>query len=112
MHAVATRQEHDGGSGRKHVRMANWTVRFKRSFDTLVRLETNAHAGVASIAVEVIDIESLANAADLAFFAMVNRLVRIVIVKLAYFAEIACKVLFAFLVDALFGHRLRSASTA
>lgn len=59
VHAVAAREEHHGRRRREHVRVADRTVGLERPLDALVLLQADAHACVAAVAVEVVDVESL-----------------------------------------------------
>lgn len=61
VHAVAARQKHHGRRRREHVRVADRAVRLERPLDALVLLQAHAHARVAAVAVEVVDVQALRN---------------------------------------------------
>jgi hypothetical protein len=56
VHAVAAREEHDRRRRGEHVQVAYRAVGLERPLDALVLLEADAHARVASVAVEVVDV--------------------------------------------------------
>lgn len=70
-------------------------------------LQTDAHAGIAPVAVEVVDVQALADAADFALVAMVNVFAVVVVDELAHLAVVAPELAFAVLVRAGLPDRLQ-----
>lgn len=107
MHAVPAGKEHDWRRRSEHVCVANRAVGLERPLHALVLLQANAHASVAAITVEVVDVQTFADTADLALVAMVDVLLFVVIDEPAHLAVIATKFAFAVLVHTSFPDRLR-----
>ncbi|KAJ8530362.1 hypothetical protein ON010_g14552 [Phytophthora cinnamomi] len=68
--------------------------------------ETDAHASIAAVAVKVVDIQALADAADFALVAMIDVFAVVVVDELAHLAVVAAELAFAILVTAGFPDRL------
>ncbi|GMF17215.1 unnamed protein product [Phytophthora fragariaefolia] len=71
-------------------------------------LQTDAHTSVAAVTMEVVDIQTLANAANFALVAMINVFAVIVVDKPAHLTVVATEFAFAIFVDAGFTNRLNN----
>lgn len=105
VHGVAAFHEHDGAGGCVQIQAANGAIGVQRLAQAaMLVLEFERHARVAAVAMEVVMVDALADAADLAAVAMVDVFARLVIEELADGAEVARELHVAR--DALVGHGL------
>jgi hypothetical protein len=108
VHTVSTGEKHDRRCRSEHVRVANGAVGLERPLHALVLLQADAHASVTSVAVEVVDIQTLADAADLALIAVVDVFAVVVVDELAHLAVVAPKLALAVFVHTNFPDRLET----
>lgn len=89
MDTVPATHENDSLRRRKHVLATDGAVTVHRSFDADVLIaQIHANADVADFAMEKVFARALADAADAAVVAVVDRLFRVVVPELAHVAVI------------------------
>ncbi len=87
MHAVATGHKNNRRSRCEHIFTANRAIAFKVSLNALVPpFQTNCHANVAGLAVEVVYPQSFPDSAYTTVMAVINIFLGIAVPELALFA--------------------------
>jgi hypothetical protein len=85
---MSTWQEHDRRCRSEHKLVAHGTVTLQTPFHALVVPQSDTHASIALVAMEVVDAETLPDAANVAVGAVVYVLIRVVVKEAARFTKV------------------------